>query len=290
MISYLEKTGGVWFTRGGMYSLVKAFEKIFIENGGNVVTNSPVQKIITENDRAKGVIVNDTFYPADLVISNADVVYTYKNLLNGSSRKKWNDRKLNKSKIAMSSFLLYLGVKKQYPPLLHHSLILSPRYKELVEDIFDNKVLPDDFSMYLHIPSRTDSTMAPENCESMYVLVPVANLQSNINWDEMKRVYANKIINYLEADFDLVGLRENIEVEIMFTPKDFLEQRNSTFGSPWGLEPVLTQSAYFRPHNRSEDVHNLYLVGAGTHPGAGLPGVMLSAEATFKLIEKNFKN
>lgn len=290
MISYLEKAGGVWFTRGGMYSLVKAFETIFIENGGKVFTNSPVQKIITENKIAKGVLVNGEFYPADLVISNADVIYTYKHLLNGNSRKKWNDEKLDKSKVAMSSFLLYLGVKKQYPQLLHHTLILSPRYKELVEDIFENKILPEDFSMYLHVPTRTDPSMAPENCESMYVLVPVANLQSGINWDEMKRIYANKIINYLEADFDLVGLRENIEVELMFTPKDFLEQRNSTFGSPWGLEPVLTQSAYFRPHNRSEDISNLYLVGAGTHPGAGLPGVMLSAEATFNLIKNDFTN
>ncbi|GAB1370748.1 hypothetical protein MASR1M45_08100 [Candidatus Kapaibacterium sp.] len=171
-------------------------------------------------------------------------------------------------------------LEKKYPQLLHHTLILSHRYKELVSDIFDKHVLPEDFSMYLHVPTRTDSDMAPEGCESIYVLIPVTNLSANIDWETMSRPFTNKVINFLEAEFDLVDLRKNIEVERTFTPLDFSRERNSYLGTPWGMEPVLLQTAYFRPHNKSEDIENLYLVGAGTHPGGGIPGVMLSAEAT----------
>ncbi len=184
----------------------------------------------------------------------------------------------------MSCFLLYIGVRKQYPELLHHTLILSERYRELVKDIFDRKVLPDDFSMYLHVPTRTDPGMAPEGCESMYVLIPVANLQGNIDWSTKAEQFSNQILDYLEHDFGMEGLRENIEVLERYTPEDFAHERNSFHGSPWGVEPRLLQTAYFRPHNRSEDVDGLYFVGAGTHPGAGVPGVMLSAEVTEKLV------
>lgn len=287
MISYLEKKDKIWFTKGGMYSLVTAFKNLFEELGGKVRTNSPVDKIIVENQEAKGVIVNGEEIRSDIVVSNADVTHTYTKLINGTSSTKWSNLKIKNAKYSMSSFLLYLGVKKKYPELLHHTLILSERYKGLVQDIFDNKVLPEDFSMYLHVPSRTDSEMAPEGSESIYVLIPVANQQSGIDWKTKGREFANKIINFLEADFDMVDLRNNIEVEEYFTPLDFATQRNSYLGTPWGMEPTLLQSAYFRPHNRSEDIKNLYLVGAGTHPGAGLPGVMLSAEATEKVINED---
>ncbi|MFP4544576.1 MAG: phytoene desaturase family protein [Candidatus Kapaibacterium sp.] len=284
MISYLEKEGGVWFTKGGMKSLVDAFVKVFSELGGEISLDSEVREIKLDNGKAKGIITDKEDYDCDIVISNADVTHTYSKLIKGDASKRWSKQKLEKSKFSMGAFLLYLGVRKKYPELLHHTLILSPRYKPLIDDIFDNKILPDDFSMYLHVPTRSDESMAPEGCESIYVLVPVANLQSGINWDEKARPFANTIINFLEADFNMVGLRENIEVEEIFTPKDFMEQRNSHMGTPWGMEPVLAQTAYFRPHNKSEDIENLYLVGAGTHPGGGLPGVMLSAEATEKLI------
>ena len=188
----------------------------------------------------------------------------------------------------MGTVVIYLGVKKKYPQLLHHTLILSPRYKELIEDIFDKHVLPDDFSMYLHVPSRTDKDMAPDGGESIYVLIPVTNQLSKIDWNVEGRKFVNKVINYLEADFDMVDLRQNIEVEEVFTPLDFQNNRNSYLGSPWGMEPILLQTAYFRPHNKSENFKNLYLVGAGTHPGGGLPGVMLSAEATKNLIDEDF--
>ncbi len=282
MIPYLEKIGGVWFTKGGMYSLVKALEKLFLDIGGTVETKSEVTRIKVENGQANGVYVSEEFYEADAVVSNAHFAHTYSNLIDENERKKWTDDKIKKMQYSMSCFLMYIGSKKQYPKLLHHTLILSARYKDLVTDIFDQKILPDDFSMYLHAPTRTDPKMAPEGGESMYVLIPTPNLAGNTNWKEMKKPYAEKILKFLEDDFGLKDLRKNIEVLEFFTPDDFATQRNNYLGSAWGVEPRLTQTATFRPHNRSEDIHNLYLVGASTHPGAGVPGVMLTAEATVK--------
>ena len=286
MISYLEKAGGVWYSTGGMYSLVTAIKNIFEKNGGKVFLNSPVEEIIIENNTAKGVKVNGQKHNFDLVISNADVTHTHKDLLKDVNLKTWNVNKLKKAKHSMSSFVLYLGTKKKYPELLHHTLILSERYKELVKDIFDNHTLPDDFSMYLHVPSKTDPSMAPEGCESMYVLAPVTNLASGIDWKIEGPKFADKIIDYLENEFGMEGLRENIDYMSYYSPLEFAEKRNSYLGSPWGLEPYLLQTAYFRPHNKNSDISNLYYVGAGTHPGAGVPGVLLSAEATEKLVKE----
>ena len=179
---------------------------------------------------------------------------------------------------------MYLGVKKQYPEILHHTLILSERYKELVTDIFDRKILPDDFSMYLHAPTRSDPNMAPKGHESMYVLIPTPNLLANTNWDEIKKPYADKVLKFLEEEFGLKDLRKNIEVLEIFTPKDFEEKRNNYLGSAWGVEPTILQTAQFRPGNKNEDIKNLYIVGASTHPGAGVPGVLLTAEATERAI------
>ena len=283
MIPYLEKVGGVWFCKGGMYSLVRALEGMFKRLGGVVETDAEVEQIVVENQCAKGVIAKK-FYEADAVISNADLVHTYSELIESEHRSKWSDKRLRKTQYSMSAFLLYLGVKKTYPQLKHHTLILSERYKGLVTDIFDNKVLPDDFSMYLHIPSRTDPSMAPEGCESMYVLIPVPNLESGTNWEKAKKAYTDKVLTFLEDDFGLTDLKPSIEVLETFTPLDFKKQRNNHLGSAWGVEPKLTQTAYFRPHNRSEDIKNLYFVGASTHPGAGVPGVLLTAETTVQLV------
>ena len=287
MIPYLEKTGGVWFCKGGMYKFVEALENVFKKLGGIVETKAEVERIVVENQCAKGVIANEKFYAADGVISNADLVHTYGKLIKPEHRRKWSDKKLRKTQYSMSAFLLYLGVRKKYPQLKHHTLILSERYKGLVTDIFDNKVLPNDFSMYLHIPSQTDPSMAPEGCESMYVLIPVPNLESNVNWAETKEAYTDKVLTFLENDFGLTDLRRSIEVLETFTPSDFKRQRNNHLGSAWGVEPKLTQTAYFRPHNRSEDIQKLYFVGANTHPGAGVPGVLLTAETTIKLVIKD---
>ena len=287
MISYLEKIGGIWFCKGGMYKLVQALESIFKELGGVVETDAEVEQIVVENRCAKGVIANEQFYEADGVISNADLVHTYNELIKSEHRRKWSDKKLRKTQYSMSAFLLYLGVRRKYPQLKHHTLILSERYKALVTDIFDNKVLPDDFSMYLHIPSQTDPSMAPEGCESMYVLIPVPNLKSSVNWEKVKVAYTKRVLTFLEKDFGLTDLKRSIEVLETFTPLDFKHQRNNHLGSAWGVEPKLTQTAYFRPHNRSEDIQKLYFVGASTHPGAGVPGVLLTAEATVKLVIKD---
>jgi phytoene desaturase len=288
MIPYLEKTGGVWFARGGMYALVQALEKLFIQLGGEVITNQAVSEIIIENNRATGVISNGAPLKADMVISNADVLYTYQTLIKSAKKRHWHAARIKRTAASMSAFLLYLGIKKQYPQLLHHTLILSHRYKKLVHDIFDHYILPDDFSMYLHAPSKTDPSMAPDGCESLYVLIPVTNLDGRIDWSQKKNDYSQKILNFLENNFGLNALQDNIEVLETFTPEDFAQQRNSYKGSPWGIEPRLTQTAYFRPHNRSEDFEGLYFAGAGTHPGAGLPGVLLSAKATEKVIRDDY--
>ena len=287
MIPYLEKTGGVWFCKGGMYNLVRALESVFKALGGIVETDAEVEQIVVEDRKAKGVIANEQFYEADGVISNADLVHTYGELIEPEHRRKWSYKKLRKTQYSMGAFLLYLGVRKKYPQLQHHTLVLAERYKGLVEDIFDNKILPDDFSMYLHIPSQTDPLMAPDGCESMYVLIPVPNLESGINWENTKKRYTNKILTFLENDFGLTDLNTSIEVIETFTPLDFKQHRNSHLGSAWGVEPKLTQTAYFRPHNRSEDIEKLYFVGASTHPGAGVPGVLLTAETTVKLVVKD---
>jgi phytoene desaturase len=210
-------------------------------------------------------------------------------LVDSKYRKKWTDKKIDKSTYSMSAFLVYLGVKKQYPQLLHHTLILSERYKDLISDIFNKHILPDDYSMYLHAPTRTDPSMAPTGGESMYVLIPVSNLKGDINWDKMRKPFTEKVLEYLEKDFGLTDLQKNIDVLETFTPKEFENVRNSFLGTPWGMEPHLLQTAVFRPHNRSEDVKGLYFVGAGTHPGAGLPGVLLTAEVTEKVVLEDMK-
>ncbi len=280
MIPYLEKTEGVWYSRGGMYSLIEALAAVFQSLGGKIRTSQEVVQILVENHRACGVEASGEAFRADAVVSNADLQHTYSTLLAPKYRRKWTDRRLRRVRYGMSAFLLYLGVRKKYPQLRHHTLILSERYRSLVKDIFDRRILPDDFSMYLHVPSRSEAAMAPPGCESMYVLIPVTNLSGDVDWEVTAEPFAQKVLNFLEYDFGLEGLQEAIEVKIVFSPQDFAQRRDSYLGAPWGLEPLFTQSAIFRPQNRSEDVDGLYLVGASTHPGAGVPGVMLTAEAT----------
>jgi len=287
MIPYLEKIGGVWFTKGGMYSLVEAFEKVFKKHGGIVKTSAEVHKIIVEDGKAVGVVTKLGEEKFDLIVSNAHFAHTYKDLLNQEDLSKWKKNSVNKMKYSMSCYLAYIGTKKKYPALKHHTLILSERYKELINDIFENKILADDFSMYLHVPSKTDSSMAPEGCESMYVLIPTPNLEGEVDWKVQKETFTKKILDFLEYDFGMKDLQKNIDFLEVFTPWDFLSERNNYLGSAWGVQPTLFQSANFRPHNRSEDIENLYLVGASTHPGAGVPGVLLTAETTEKLIVKD---
>lgn len=288
MIPYLEKTGGVWYTKGGMYSFIQALEKVLLEIGGEVKTNAEVAEIVVKNGKAVGAIANDKMHEADAVVSNAHFAHTYRDLIKPEHRSKWSDRKVDNKAYSMSAFMLYLGLKKRYPKLLHHTLIIAARYKELIKDIFDRKILGDDFSMYLHAPTRTDDSMAPSGGESLVILVPVPNLAGKTDWNEMTEPFGDRIINFMEHDFGLKDFRANIETMKLFNPNDYDRHCNDYLGSAWGLEPRLTQTASLRPGNRSEDIERFYLVGASTHPGAGIPGVMLTAEATEYAILEDF--
>jgi phytoene desaturase len=184
----------------------------------------------------------------------------------------------------MSCYLLYLGLAKEYPQLHHHTVLMPDRYRELVREVFDGQGLPSDLALYVHAPSRTDRTLAPAGGESIYVLAPVPHLDRGISWSQADPILRDRIIHYLEHDFGLTDLERSIVVERHFTPEDFATRLRSWQGAAFSIEPTLVQSAYFRPHNRQSDVAGLYLVGAGTHPGAGLPGTLLSAEITARLI------
>ena len=286
MIPYLEKTGGIWYAKGGMYSLVRAFERLFREVGGEIRTNTEVEEIVVKNGTAAGVAVGGKLHEADAVVCNGDVPFTYKHMIRPEHRRKWTDARIDRLHISMSVFLIYVGTRRQWPQLKHHTLILSERYRELIRDIFDRKILADDFSLYLHVPTRTDASMAPPGCESMYILAPVPHLGSGIDWSREAVPFKDRILEFLENSFGMAGLRESIEVLEMFTPEDFKTELNSYLGNGFAIEPRLLQSAYFRPHNVSEDIRRLFFVGAGTHPGGGVPGVLLSAEATEKCVLK----
>ncbi|MBN1350934.1 phytoene desaturase [candidate division KSB1 bacterium] len=290
MIPYLEKSGGVWYTMGGMYSFVEALETLFLELGGKIQTNSEVTEIVVENKTARGVNTGDQFYQADIVISNAHFAHTQLDLIKPEHRSKWNDRRVKKMSYSMSAFILYIGSRKKYPKLRHHTLIIAKRYRDLIYDIFERKILADDFSIYAHVPSRTDPGMAPNDGESMYFLIPVPNLAGHIDWEKAKHPFAEKVLNFLEYEFGLENLRDSIEVSKIITPLDFEKHANNYLGSAWGLEPKLTQTASFRPQNRSEDIKNLYLVGTSTHPGAGIPGTLLTSEATEYAIMNDFQH
>ena len=280
LIQYLEKEWGVFFAKGGTTALVHGLAKLFTDLGGKIEMNSEVLKINVENKHVTGVTtLNKDFFPADIVISNADVAHTYMNLIDKKWRKKNSDKKYKKAKYSMSLFLVYFGTKKQYPDMKHHTIILGPRYKELLKDIFDKKILADDFSSYLHVPTRTDPSLAPPGCETFYILVPVPHQDSGLDWDSIKDQFKNKILKFLDKEY-LPGLLDNLVVSKVFTPKDFETEYLAYKGSAFSLEPIFRQSAYFRTHNKSEDVKGLYFVGAGTHPGAGVPGVMSSAKLT----------
>ncbi|MEY4615155.1 MAG: hypothetical protein RJB66_115 [Pseudomonadota bacterium] len=290
LIHFLEQKWGVTFPRGGTGALVKAFTRLFHENGGKLLLNCEIDQILVDNKHVSGVRTRrGETLAADLVVSNADVMHTYKNLLDRHPRGPEMTKAIDKKSFSMSLFLIYFGTKKKFSNLAHHMVLFGPRYKDLLADIFDKGHLADDFSLYLHAPTQTDPSLAPEGCETFYVLSPVPHLGlADINWKTEAPKYAQKIINYLEKHY-LPGLSENIVTQKIFTPNDFEKELNSYHGSAFSLEPTLTQSAYFRTHNRDEKIAGLYFVGAGTHPGAGLPGVVQSAKATCGLIAEDYE-
>ncbi|MBI4926565.1 MAG: phytoene desaturase [Anaerolineae bacterium] len=287
MIHYLEREWGVYYAMGGTAAIVDALVKLFKELGGKIHLNTSVAEILVKDERhVSGVRLEDgSIHAADDVISNADVAWTYRNLIPARYRKVNTDSRYDKMRYSMSLFVIYFGTKRRYldSRLAHHNIILSSRYQPLLNDIFNKKVLADDFSLYLHMPTYTDPSMAPEGCESFYVLSPVPNLEGKVDWRSMAPVYKERILKFIE-DHYLPNLRENIVAEHYIDPLHFEGTLNSFRGAAFSVEPVLTQSAWFRPHNRSEDFDNLYFVGAGTHPGAGLPGVLSSSIIAENLI------
>ncbi len=289
MIHYLERQWGVWYALGGTGALVEAFGRLIGELGGRIELNAEVAEILVDPGarRVRGVrLVDGAVMAADVVVSNADVAFTYRNLIAPEHRRKYSDRRLERMRYAMSLFVIYFGTKRRYldTELKHHNIILGPRYRGLLRDIFHNDgELAEDFSLYLHMPTYTDPSLAPEGGEAFYVLSPVPNLKSGIDWRRQARPYRDAIMRFLEERY-LPDLEANLVVEHTIDPLHFQDTLNSFQGSAFGIEPILTQSAWFRPHNRSEEFANLYFVGAGTHPGAGLPGVLSSARIAEDLI------
>jgi phytoene desaturase len=285
LIHALERRWGVWFPRGGTGALVRGLVRLFEDIGGRIELNAAVAQIETRAERASGVRLADgRFFAADAVASNADVVHTYADLLNGHPRGGSEAASLRKKRFSNSLFVIYFGLNHHHSQLQHHTVCFGPRYRALIDEIFNSDTLADDFSLYLHAPCVTDPSLAPPGCGSHYVLAPVPHLgNADIDWDVEGPRYRDKIFAYLEERY-MPGLRSQLVTSRIFTPFDFRDQLNAHVGSAFSLEPVLTQSAWFRPHNRDSALANLYLVGAGTHPGAGVPGVIGSAKATAGLM------
>ena len=277
LIAFLERRWGVHFPMGGTGSLVKGLVGLIEGQGGTLRCGQGVAEITVKNGAANGVrLESGETVAADVVVSNADSAWTYKHLLAAEHRKRWTDRRIEKARYSMSLFVWYFGTKRQYPDVAHHTILLGPRYRELLTDIFDRKLLAEDFSLYLHRPTATDPALAPDGCDTFYVLSPVPHLQSGTDWRATAEPYRRKLQQRLQETL-LPNLDSEIVTSHLLTPQDFQDRLSSFRGAAFSLEPVLTQSAWFRPHNRSEEVDRLYLVGAGTHPGAGLPGVLSSA-------------
>jgi phytoene desaturase len=279
LINALERRFGVHWAMGGTGALVTGLVDVMEGMGGSLRTGAEVRRIDVADGRACGVtLATGETIAADIVVCNADAAWTYKNLIDAKHRKVWTNAKVEKGKYSMSLFVWYFGTNKRFDDVPHHMMLLGPRYEALLADIFKNHHLSDDFSLYLHRPTATDSAMAPQGCDSFYVLAPVPNLKSGTDWASQAEPYRAAIAQALEATV-LPNLSEHLTVSFMTTPQDFQDTLLSYQGAAFGLEPILLQSAWFRPHNRSEDIQNLFMVGACTHPGAGIPGVLMSAKA-----------
>ncbi|MFO1035448.1 MAG: phytoene desaturase [Geminicoccaceae bacterium] len=277
LIAYLEREWGVHFVMGGTGALVQGMANLIKGQGNRIRYNARVAEITVANGRATGVRLADgEIIPADVVVSNADSAATYRNLLPASVRKRWTDRKIDRSRYSMSLFVWYFGTRRRYDDVRHHTILMGPRYRELLEDIFEHKKLAEDCSLYLHRPTATDPSLAPPGCDAFYALSPVPHLDSGTDWTTEAERYRQMVARRLQ-DTLLPGLEDEVVTSRVLTPLDFRDRLLSLRGAAFGLEPILTQSAWFRPHNKSEDIDRLYLVGAGTHPGAGVPGVLSSA-------------
>ena len=284
LIAHLERTYGVHYAEGGMGALMRGIVKLVETHGGEVRCNAEVAEILVEHGAAVGVrLTNGEELRSDIVVSNADAAWTYGKLLAKHPRRRWTDAKLARSSYSMSLFVWYFGTNRRFDDVYHHTMVLGPRYRGLLDDIFKRKVLAKDFSLYLHRPTASDPSLAPPGCDAFYVLAPVPHLQSGTDWRERAEPYRQAVQRRLEETM-MPGLGESIVSSHMLTPLDFRDRLSSVNGAAFAMEPKLFQSAWFRPHNKSEEVRSLYLVGAGTHPGAGLPGVISSANILDQIV------
>jgi phytoene desaturase len=289
MILHLERKYGVHFPAGGTGALVRGMVRLIESQGNRLRTNATVKQIVVKDDTATGVQLADgEIIAADIVVSNACAAATYRQLLGGRKRRRWTDRKIDRAKFSMGLFVWYFGTNRKFETVPHHTILLGPRHDDLLRDIFDAKILAPDFSLYLHRPTATDISLAPSGCDAFYVLSPVPNLQGGmagkgLDWESQAEPYRQAIEAKLNASV-LPGLTGSIVTSKIFTPRDFQNSYRSTHGAGFGFAPRLLQSAWFRPHNKSEEVENLFLVGAGTHPGAGVPGVLSSARVLDEVV------
>ena len=285
LIHALERRWGVWFPRGGTGALIAGMVRLFQDLGGTVHLSTPVQRILTRGDRVCGVATADGgAINYDMVASNGDVVHTYGTLLGDHAAGRTMARRMASKRWSMSLFVIYFGLDRPPGDVAHHMVLFGPRYRGLIDDIFKGPRLPDDFSLYLHAPSVTDPSLAPPGCSSWYVLSPVPHLgNAPVDWAEEGPYYRDAILDQLDRTV-VPGLRQHLVTSRIFTPADFRDQLGAHHGSAFSLEPVLWQSAWFRTHNRDDRLAGLYFVGAGTHPGAGIPGVVGSAKATAGLM------
>ncbi|RMB51579.1 phytoene desaturase [Sphingomonas sp. PP-CE-3A-406] len=285
LIHKLERDGGVWFARGGTNRLVAALVTQFERLGGVLRLDDPVTSIETLGDRATGVTTASGWSgQADAIAANSDIMHTYRDLLATSRSAKRKTGSLERKKYSPSLFVVHFGIKGTWPGIPHHMILFGPRYKGLLEDIYDHGVLSEDFSLYLHHPTVTDPSLAPEGHSTFYALAPVPHLgKFPVDWDEIAPILEKRILDEIGRRL-IPDIYERIVTKFSYAPKDFAEDLNAHLGSAFSLEPVLAQSAYFRVHNRDEHIPNLYFVGAGTHPGAGIPGVVGSAKATARLM------
>jgi phytoene desaturase len=277
LIAFLERRWGVHCAVGGTGSIVNGLVNLIEGQGNQIRYGARVSQITASGKRACGVrLCGGERIASDIVVSNADSAATYRDLVPESLRRRWTNRKLDRAKYSMSLFVWYFGTARQYPEVPHHTILVGPRYRELLRDIFDHKILAEDFSLYLHRPTASDHTLAPPGCDAFYVLSPVPHLEGKTDWSSQGEVYRRAIAGHLNRTV-LPNFEEHIISSRLMTPLDFRDRLSSHHGAAFGLAPAFSQSAWFRPHNRSEDVEGLYLVGAGTHPGAGVPGVLSSA-------------
>jgi phytoene desaturase len=292
LIHWIERKWGVFFPEGGTGALVRGLVRLFADLGGTLRLGSPVDRITLE---ATGGATRHVVHAAggppevfDVVVSNADVHHTYARLYRGVDAARRRQRRLERMAWSMSLFVLYFGTNRRYPNLAHHTILFGPRFQGLLRDIFHGRRLPEDFSLYLHAPTITDPGMAPPGGESFYVLSPVPHLgHAAIDWEAVAPGYGDAILESLEPH--LPGVRDAVVTRHHRTPADFASRFNAHHGSAFSVAPTLTQTAYFRPHNRDPDIPGLYLVGAGTHPGAGVPGVVNAAKATCDTIAADFQ-